>query len=732
MTPSCLLVAFGFAQLPMLGWLVAAAAPLLIHLLTRRRYQEMPWAATEYLLAALRRQARRIRLEQWLLLLVRTLLIVLLVLAVAEPYLERMAPGGAPAGRVHRVLVFDGSYSMAASGGGQTCFQRARQLARQIVEESREGDAFSLVLMARPVQTIVGRPALEPSRVLSEIDALHPVHTGADLGAALAAAQRLIESAAREDPGLAAHEVYLLTDLQRVDFWAQMPQDARAALRRRANQLAQMARLVVIDLGRAQPANAAVTSLRVLEPLVTPRRAVSVEATIKNFGSQGLSGRSVELLVDGRSAARQAVDLPPGGEQTVLFTWRFDTPGEHFLEVRLPDDALEVDNHRWLAVPVPEAVRVLCIDGQPTAADLAGATGYLVLALAPAVEGSDEYPVQVDRADESAITERPLADYDVVFLCRVGQFTAREARLLRGYLDHGGSLVFFLGEGVIAERYNQQLAGDPARRLLPARLGPIDPQPQWRIDPLEFAHPIVRSFRGEGRSSLLTVPVMKHYRLQPVADSRARVALGLPNGDPLLIEEAIGRGRVLLVATSADPSWTALPLWPSFVPLVQEMLAYCAGSWQRERNRMVGELLEGIVPAPDRRLPVEVEDPAGRIRSLRAQSEGEEALFSYDETMLSGVYRVRFGSAESTRPPRYYAFNLDTRQSDLARLDAAELGDELWQGVDFQLVTTWEGGPAESTSPLIAPLRLPAQLLYGVLGLLFVELLLAWRFGHHG
>ena len=82
-------LAFGFGQVAMLAWLAAASAPILIHLWNRRRHREVPWAAIEFVLAALRNNSRRIRLEQWLLLAVRTLIIVCAVLAMAEPYLER-------------------------------------------------------------------------------------------------------------------------------------------------------------------------------------------------------------------------------------------------------------------------------------------------------------------------------------------------------------------------------------------------------------------------------------------------------------------------------------------------------------------------------------------------------------------------------------------------------------------------------------------------------------------
>src|SRR4029078_9200427 len=79
-----LLLAFGFANLAMLGWLAAAAAPFVISLLSSHRFREAPWAAMQFLLAAMRKNARRLQLQQWLLLAVRTLIIYIVVVVVAE------------------------------------------------------------------------------------------------------------------------------------------------------------------------------------------------------------------------------------------------------------------------------------------------------------------------------------------------------------------------------------------------------------------------------------------------------------------------------------------------------------------------------------------------------------------------------------------------------------------------------------------------------------------------
>src|SRR5204862_6542274 len=105
----------------------AASVPVIIHLLNRRRFRIVEWAAMRFLLAAQRQNVRRLRLEQWLLLAVRCLLLVLLVAAMAsitpwaEALWQRLLPGGAVAapavtGRTHKVIVLDGSLSLTMRG----------------------------------------------------------------------------------------------------------------------------------------------------------------------------------------------------------------------------------------------------------------------------------------------------------------------------------------------------------------------------------------------------------------------------------------------------------------------------------------------------------------------------------------------------------------------------------------------------------------------------------------
>ena len=730
MFPPLSVFAFGILHLPMLGWLGAAAAPVLIHLLSRRRYRETTWAAMEYLLAAMKRQARKIRIEQWLLLAIRTLLIVLLVLALAEPYVERIGLTLTPGGRTHRVLVLDGSYSMAYKPTDKSRFERAKELAARIVDESSQGDASTLVLMATPPRVVVATPAFEASQIREEIENLELVHTGADLPATIAMVAGLLDRVRGENPRLQRHEVYFLTDLQRATWAPNLAETAMAEFRRQTGDLAQSAELVLIDVGQPSAENLAVTGLRAAEPVVTVGRNVDLEADLKDFGRRQRSRQVVELIVDGHRAAQQYADVPAGGETSVKFSCRFETPGDHVVEVRAEGDTLEVDNRRYLVIPVRQSIRVLCLDGRPSGEPFHGAADYLAAALSPRAGSGERSLVDVDTAPESALLERDLGSYDCVFLANVAQFTASEARILDAYLGHGGNLVFFLGDQVAADRYNEELGGGHGkRRLLPARLETIVDQPQSSLDPLGYRHPIVQAFRGRDKAGLLTTPVSKYFKLALPKDSRARVALALGDGDPLIVEEPIRRGRVVLAATSADTSWTPMPVWPSNVPLVQEILAWCVGGQSQQRNLEVGEPLEASVAAAAAGAPVSVERPDGQSRSVPLRTDGDYSGWTYDETYRSGVYVARLGPPFSRS--QSFAVNVNTAESDLSPVTVEELQSEIWPGVPFSCQTSLQAADARAAGPIVRPGHLHVELLYLVLGLLFVETFLAWRFGHH-
>lgn len=724
------LLGFDLLSPSMLGWLAVGVAPLLIHLWSRRRYQEMPWAAMQYLLAAMKSARRRTRLEQWLLLLLRTAIIVTVVLAASEPYLKLGAVPFVPGVRTYRLFLLDGSYSMDYRRGETSQFRAAKELIARVVDESRQGDGFSLVLMSAPARVVVKEPSLVPREFLAELDALRQPHTGADLAGAVAHVERLVEETKRRHPKLTRHEVYILTDLGRTAWDAEsLGQSSTLAVRKRLQNVAKSAELHLIDLGQSEAENLAVAGLATEQPFAIRGQNLVIRTEIQSY-ARSAKDQPVQLIVDGRRAAEEQVRLSPGGSSSAVFYHRFDAPGDHTLAIAAPGDRLEIDNSRWLAVTVKPAVRVLCIDG--SAGGAAGrATDFLVYALAPETSQNLTTTIAPEVAGENALLELDLHQYECLFLVNVAQFTGSEALVLDKYLQAGGSMVFFLGDRVMAERYNQVLGGavPGGVDLLPARLASEPVKGRWTVNPLEYRHPIVEVFRGQEQSGLLTTPIEERFPLEVPANSASRTVAGLDDGSPLIVERPVHRGRVILVGTSADISWTPMPVLPSYVPIVQELLAFAVADQSRRRNVEVGESIGATLPRIGGSTSVAVQTPDGRIETTPLVVEGGTGTWNFAATDASGIYSA--APPDTPDAKQAFAVNVDPAEGNLAKITEPELRQGVLAGVNVQLRTDWQRMAEQPAGVTTRSSSFAKNLLYLLLALLFVETYLARRFGHH-
>jgi hypothetical protein len=726
-----MLLGFGFGTPVMLLWLAAAALPIIIHLLNRRKHRETRWAAMEFLLAAVRKNSRRIRIEQWLLLAVRTLIVALTVFAMAQPFFDSLGMGMLSGERTLKIFVLDGSYSMALRPAERSRFDRAKELIEQIVEDSPQGDGFGLVLMAAPATTVIGQPSIDKRAFIDELINLELPHGGGDLSGALTQVEKVLSRAKSQE--YPRSEVFFVTDLGRTSWGSDQQTDDFA---QRAGKLSQQASLVVLDVGQGSLENAAVTRLAQSEPYLTLDRDVTITAEAQNFGTQPRLQQTVELYVDGRRMYDTLVDLPPGEKATFAFRHRFTEPGDHLLEARLSPDLLQLDNHRWLAVRVQPQVRVLVVDGKPSGDPRSGAAYFVAVALDPTSDrATSPSPIRADVVAESALVERDLATYDAIFLCNVGQFTKNEARLLANYVRGGGGLVMFLGDRVQVDRYNEELGSQSSLGLLPADLGDVAVESQYRFDPLGYRHPLVTLFQGREQAGLLTTPVYRYFQLTPREAAKATVAVAFGSGDPAIIDAPFGQGRILLVATdgslsSVDPQtntpWATMAAWPSFVPLVQEMLAVVVSGKAAAQNVLVGEPLGEIVPSGFARQSLQMELPGGETNTMRLKTDDTGTHWRFTNTRLSGPYRVlqpsdtKDTTDDQPSDTRLFAVNLDTRESNLARIDASELPAHF----STALATSAE---ETRTTQISRPSSLHRWLLYAVLVLLFVEVFLTKR-----
>jgi hypothetical protein len=725
----------GFVNGIFLWGALLAAIPVIIHLLNRRRFKVVEWAAMEWLREARIRNRRRVRLENLLLLILRAALLVLLAVLLARPFLESgVLPSSMGMGGAEHVVVLDDSMSMSVRLGRDRPWDRAVKGLRSLLERMREdtpGDRITVLRSSRPeTPEVAGLPV--GSRTVDEcLERL----AGEDPSSRRLRPGTLLAAILDRDPESgpeARRDVIVFTDLRRTD-WIGAPDLPDAG--RRLVERGWPVRL--IDVGAGEATNLTLVSLDAEARRAVAGVPVRLNAEILNRGPEPVEG--VRLAYRLGTAAPPPLEigrLAAGDRVTVPLDVVFDEPGVRAVTVRLPADRLDGDDRRHLALEVGEATRVLIAAGDPFAIGGEGEADFLEAALSPA--GGNLSGVEVEVVDESRLAGADLSRYDLVVLVDVSAPSTEVGDRLRRFVAEGGGCLTFVGERVDPGATNRALWRD-GEGLLPAPLLEPEGDPA-RGQPvgLEIAatdHPLVRGFVGSGNplSTLLrNVRVYRRYRLGPAADD-ATVILAYDaraGGRPALLERPIGRGRSVLVTTTADRAWTSWPRNPTYLVVMQEILRRTGRAGRADLVLPVGAPLE-------RRLDGSVTDGSVRVRSpgwpeepevaIRAGADADDAkrlLLDAGPANDPGIYELhvsrRTGDDEIVR----IAVNVEPDEGDLRRAEPEDVEAAL------PGVTVTRGSPEEI---LRGEGRFELAAAVGLLlaALVFLESFVAWLFGHH-
>lgn len=591
---------------------LAVALPIWLHRLKTQSSDRRPFGSAMLLEPSEERVHVKRELKYRLLLAARILLLALLAVAFAKPFLEQPPAAIADSGAGSDLVVVDTSLSMARSG----VFEQARASARQVVEDAPPGATIAL-LAAGATLTAPLPPSPDRRAQTNAIARLQPGAARVDVGQLM---QGVETRAAALPPPVRLHFV---SDFQASAMPAQFADVVPG------NVASLSARVV----GTGDPVNFAVTGLL--------QTADGIEVTVRN---EGLPDRvaDVELSVNGTSVGTRSVSGQ--GIYTAAFDGLAYEPGDNRLEVRLlTDDDLETDN-RWFGVvrndppaPVPLVTR---------------APGSLpVTYLSAALEAVADRAFTVEVMVPGEFDPRVLARYAWVIVDDIGTVDAGLAGTLGDFLDVGGNLLAFAGNGTRGST-NLPLTGRP---LAPADLGTgIDPY--RRIATIDSRHPAFAETLGWDR-----VRVSQSIALEGVGD--ADVLATLDNGAPFVLEERIGDGRLLLVLSAADNQWNDLPVHAVFVSFMIEAANYLSGSATEFGSYRVGDALS-LGPAGSG----QVTDPDGESLLSLADTRNAGAI----RLEQPGIYTVYTADDESL-----VAVNSDPRESELAQISAQTL--ERWQ-----------------------------------------------------
>jgi hypothetical protein len=556
---------------------VAAALPVVLHFLSRRRARRESFSDLRFLEQARAGQARSLGVRRWLLLLLRVLALLLVVAGAAGPRWGGLGGAGGAGGSY--LLVIDASASAGARRGGGTVLEAARRDAADLVRQLPPGAAVQVIVAAGRAEALFGDWLPAGEATAAALGDIQPTDGGFDLAAALREAAR---QAARA-PGSPVNLV-LLGDLQEPAAGADAAEAARAL--RHARDVRVLLREVAPDRG----AGGGVVAVEVPRRALRPGETATVRVTVV----PARPGQVFALELGGVTVAEAVAAGPPGQAAELEFAVTVPGPGLHAGWVRTESDILAADDRRPFVLAVPPRLGVLVVHGPDRPGDGPGGRGgwrYLAQALAPG--GAPGAFTVTARASDDVTTEA-LATAGVVALVDPGPLGRAGLEALTGRLAAGGGILLAAGDPLVSQHLDQVLL--PALGLPAPAPAATAPGAGVHARIVDDSHPLLVGLDAAARRALEDVRWRRW--LAHRADG-SRVVLELAGGQPLLLEREAGTGRLAVLATHLAPAAGDFARSPLAVPLLQRTCSWLGGgSAQDGAGTSVAGQPTGVRPRP--------------------------------------------------------------------------------------------------------------------------------------
>ena len=656
---------------------LGATIPLILHLMQNQRREQMPFPTLRFLKLADQKSSRRIKIENFLLWLLRTLIMALLGIAFAMPILRSQGVGWLGDTPRDVGIVIDASYSMGYDLGRQTVWDRAIAEAKALIQGLGDNDRFCVFLAREQPEALFGAPIGDKETAVKRLEALEPGSGSSQLAPAVT---ETIKALNKEGPNR-EHEIFILTDNQALP-WQSFGSVAEAVAGEGGENPTAAgvnadwdptiakddAAVFVVMLGVTAPENVGPDSIELFPALV--RRGANARATASLLRSGLASESAATLFVNDEQSGRRPVRFDSPDDAVPAFPLPSLPPGVHAGRIETPTDNLLIDNAFHFLIRVEDRSPALCVGSRDD-------TLFVKTALETGAGGEDGGgEVEVISPDE--VDGFGLEDYACIFLCNALPMSGQGMIALEGYVRQGGLLVVFPGTRANPDAYRPwtflpalpEEVTETARNERGRTLSWPAPQ-----------HALVRPLR-EG----VSVPVLtirRHLQWGELPEY-AEQLLSMGQNQPFLIERVFGDGRVLMFAIAADRTWSEFPLSPFFLPMVQQCVDYSAGFGGRLPFLWSSDSLSLTDRIPGVTRDAKLRAPDGSLVPIRSSVQDGRTSLVAEGVQQPGIYEI--STPAKPLPVPALAVNLPRRESDLTPLAAEDAVKRL--GLEHVFVST--------------------------------------------
>ncbi|PQO28850.1 BatA domain-containing protein [Blastopirellula marina] len=622
----------------------AIAAPILFHLIRRTPKAHYEFSSLMFLKPSPPKLTRRSRLDQWLLLLLRSLVILLLAIAFMRPYFRseaQLSPEDAP--QRHVAIVVDQSASMRRGNLWQQAIEEAKSTVDGL-ELTEEVSLFSfdetLHTVVTPEQTGQLTRSQRRELVREKLDQLSPTWGASNLGGALQSVAERLEAADDLRQTHAALQIVLVGDLQ-------------SGSQLDALQTSQWPESVRLDARPIEPTDATNARVRVLasdDESSDEQRAPRVR--VRNAANSQIEQFEVAWSDGNTDQSRSVAYYVPPGESLVLDV-PYDLGEVKPDRLMLHGDApgMEFDNTFYVVPPLQEQIQIAYF-GSEEESDPAEMRFYLSRAFGEtparkvevAAFNAEAVPKwEFDAAPRLAVIAQPLSP-------------AQQQEVER-YLEHGGHALVVLKSDEMVGQMSDWLGGVS---LLPSQQADDAQQEAYAmLGHIDFRHPLFVPFAAARYNDFTKIRFWRHRSVNLEGVENANVIAQFEDGTPALWSTPRGAGTLYVMTAGWNRSDSQLALSTKFLPLLSRWLELAARGELASQSYVVKQ----AVPLPEASGKRSVRLPDGTTVDLA------DGATTFTETTEPGIYTLIHDGRQSP-----FAVNLADAESetDLLPLERLE------------------------------------------------------------
>ena len=625
--------------------LFAASIPLLIHLWSRRQAVTVDFSSLMFLVAAHRQNVRRIQFKQLLILILRMLIVALIALALARPFLTLGLPLAAVRAKTDVVIVLDNSYSMGYQDVDGVWFEKAQTLASDVLRSLRHGDSACLILMSDIPQPVFRQLTPDVESVITAIQQAKVSNRATNVQPSVELAHEILSESTQQNK-----ELYLISD------FAQNGWDNWGAIQNRSG-----ARIVLLPVNKGTPHNTNIEEILPSHQLIGIDLPFHFKTILKNHSDTSIEQTTLTFYVGDQKRKTQTFSASADESVMTTLTQTFSAPGTHTGYFELTEDRLNIDNRKYFALEALGEIRVLCVSEQ---------TAYLILALNPsATKQTAGALVNVSMIQPTACTPEefdtyPLQGFDIILLADVPKISTEAEAQLQEFIRQGKSVIVFGSDD-----YNLPWA--------PAQFG--EPIITWQVPQqvaqYEETHPIFEIFPENVFSGQYGPQFYKGMKVTPAPDATVIARFG--DETPFLIERREGNSHILFFNSELQqqPGSSELLVNPYFLPLIQHSVLYVMRSGTK-KNINIGESYLANYP----------QNPGGRAWVKRLGSSDNEAMIAvpiaedgtmrFESSDFPGIYQVDV-KAQDRLFRDFFAVNTAASEANLAPISLQQASERV-------------------------------------------------------